>query len=75
MIKVEINDEGVFINEKLIEEDNEKIYSFEIENTKIETPKTNDNRNQTMLSIIASVSAISLVGIGIYKLIQKRKNK
>ena len=75
VIKVEINDEGVFINEKLIEEDNEKIYSFEIENTKIETPKTNDNRNQTMLSIIASISAISLVGIGIYKLIQKRKNK
>ena len=75
VIKVEINDEGVFINGELIEEDNDKIYSFEIENTKIETPKTNDNRNQTMLSIIASVSAISLVGIGIYKLIQKRKNK
>ena len=75
VIKVEINDEGVFINGELIEEDNDKIYSFEIENTKIETPKTNDNRNQTMLSIIASISAISLVGIGIYKLIQKRKNK
>ena len=75
VIKVEINDEGVFIDGEQIEEDNDKIYSFEIENTKIETPKTNDNRNQTMLSIIASVSAISLVGIGIYKLIQKRKNK
>ena len=75
VIKVEINDEGVFIDGEQIEEDNDKIYSFEIENTKIETPKTNDNRNQTMLSIIASVSAISLVGIGIYKLIQERKNK
>ena len=75
VIKVEINDEGVFINGEQIEENNDKIYSFEIENTKIETPKTNDNRNQTMLSIIASFSAISLVGIGIYKLIQKRKNK
>ena len=75
VIKVEINDEGVFINGEQIEENNDKIYSFEIENTKIETPKTNDNRNQTMLSIIASISAISLVGIGIYKLIQKRKNK
>lgn len=75
VIKVEINDEGVFINGEQIEENNDKIYSFEIENTKIETPKTNDNRNQTMLSIIASISAISLVGIGIYKLIQKIKNK
>ena len=75
VIKVEINDEGVFINGEQIEENNDKIYSFEIENTKKETPKTNDNRNQTMLSIIASISAISLVGIGIYKLIQKIKNK
>lgn len=75
VIKVEINDDGVLINDKLIEEKADAVYSFEVENTKIETPKTNDNRNQTILSIIASISAISLLGISIYKIIQKKKSK
>lgn len=75
VIKVEINDNGVFVNGELMQEEENSIYSFEFENTKIETPKTNDNRNQTILNIIASISAISLLGIGIYEFIKRRKNK
>ncbi len=37
--KVEINDKGVFVDDKEIQEEN-TVYSFEFENQKIETPKT-----------------------------------
>lgn len=38
-VKIEINDKGVFANEIQLEETNE-VYSFEYENTKLDTPKT-----------------------------------
>lgn len=72
--KVEINDKGVFVNGNLIEEI-EDVYSFEFENAPIETPKTSDNRNQTVLSVFAGMSAMSLLAIGIYEIIKRRKNK
>ena len=39
VVKIEINDKGVFVDDVEIQEEN-TIYSFEFENQKIETPKT-----------------------------------
>jgi len=39
VVKVEINDKGVFISNKEIKE-NEAVYNFEFSNKKMETPKT-----------------------------------
>ena len=74
VVKVEINDKGVFINDNLVEEQDD-VYSFKFENAPIETPNTGDVRNNTLLGIIAGTSAISLAGFGIYELIKRRKNK
>lgn len=74
VVKVEINDKGVFINDNLVEEQDD-VYSFKFENAPIETPNTGDVRNNTLLGIIAGTSAISLAGFGIYELIRRRKNK
>ena len=74
VVKVEINDKGVFINDNLVEEQDD-VYSFKFENAPIETPNTGDGRNNTLLGIIAGTSAISLAGFGIYELIKRRKNK
>ena len=39
VVKIEINDKGVFINDNLVEEQ-DNVYSFEFKNTPIETPNT-----------------------------------
>ena len=72
--KVEINDKGVFVDGNKIEE-SDNVYSFEFENTPIETPKTNDIRNQLLLKVIAIISAISLLIMGVFNFIKRRKNK
>ena len=41
IIKVEINDKGVFVDDNLLESEND-LYNFEFTNKKIETPKTGD---------------------------------
>lgn len=74
IVKIDINDKGVFINDNLAEgQDN--LYSFEFKNEPIETPNTGDSRNNKILAIIAGTSALSLATFGIYELIKKRKNK
>ena len=74
VVKVEINDKGVFVNGNLIEE-TDLVYSFEFENVQIEIPNTNDGRNTKALSCIAGISGLTLVSIGLYEIIKRRKNK
>ena len=68
--KVEINDKGIFVDDKEIQEEN-TIYSFEFENQKIETPKTGDTRN---ILLAVTISVISLLGLAVLVAI-KLKNK
>lgn len=76
IVKIEITDKGVFIDEELMGTDDKGNYTFEFENAKMETPNTGDNRNNLLLGFIAGTSALSLTGLGIYELIKKRrKNK
>ena len=74
IVKVEINDNGVFVNGNLIEE-KDFVYSFEFENTPIEIPNTSDGRNTILLGGLAGMSTLTLISIGIYEVIKKRKNK
>ena len=74
IVKVEINDNGVFVNGNLIEE-KDFAYSFEFENTPIEIPNTSDGRNTILLGGLAGMSTLTLISIGIYEVIKKRKNK
>lgn len=59
--KVEINDKGVFVDDVEIQEEN-KVYSFEFENQKIETPKTGDTRN---ILLAVTISIISFIGLAV----------
>ena len=74
VIKIEVNDKGVFVNKKEIQEDN-SIYKFEFENILMDTPKTSDDRN-TILYILAFImSAAGIVIIGIAEHKRKKQNK
>ena len=59
VIKLEINDKGVFVDNVQLPEN--EIYSFEFENTKIETPNTGDNSNIQLWITILIVSVIILI--------------
>ncbi len=75
IIKVEINDKGVFINKKEIKEDN-LIYKFEFENQKVDTPKTGDDFSMFLylVTILISLSGIVFIIIK-HKKDKKEKNK
>ena len=77
IVSIEINDNGVFADGNLIEE-NDSIYSIDFENDIIEVPNTGDNRHTEIFALIGGLSAISLVGAFIYdykKKSRKKKNK
>ena len=72
IIKLEINDKGVFIDGTKVEMENE-LYSFNFENAPIETPNTGDNRNTYLY-----LGAFVIAGLGLSTLViinRKRKNK
>lgn len=71
VLKLEINDQGVFLNGQKIEIEND-IYSFEFYNTPSDTPKTGDNSNFILWTGLLGLSAITLAGIGIRE-IKRRK--
>ncbi len=75
VVKLEINDKGVFIDDEEIEE-TDSIYNFEYSNKIIETPKTSDDRPIVLWFTMLGISGISLCALGIYeKLKNKKKNK
>lgn len=72
IIKLEINDKGIFIDGEKIEGEND-IYSFDFYNTPVDTPKTGDNSNLTLWASLLGLSALTLAGIGIREY-KKRKS-
>ena len=74
VLKLEINDKGVFINDKEINSEDDA-YSFEFENTKIEVPKTGGNIHSTILTGFAGLSVLLLATMGVNEIIKKRKDK
>lgn len=69
VVKLEINDEGVFTNGTQISE-NDGMYSFEFENQKI--PKIQTGNEISRVGLISSI-VISLLGISTGVIILKRK--
>ena len=59
VVKIEINDKGVFVDDKELEE-KENIYNFEFENAPIETPNTGDTSH---LRLAAGIMILSFLGI------------
>ena len=73
IIKVEINDKGVFIDETKVEGEN-SVYTFDFYNTPIDTPNTGDDRNLTLWATLLGLSVATLTGIGVHEY-KKKKEK
>ena len=73
VVKVDINDKGVYINDNLISEDENCIYSFEFENEKIETPKTGDDSNIGVWIKVLIISCL-LLAVLVFLGLKKFKN-
>ena len=69
VVKVEINDKGIFIDDTQVEE-NENTIEFTFENKKIEVPKTGV---ESKLKLFASAIILSLLGIAY--VIKRKQNK
>ena len=74
IIKIEINDKGVFVDNEEIKEEN-SIYSFEFTNKKIDTPKTSDDRNTMFFIITFIISAIGITTMCLGKYKKKKEDK
>lgn len=71
VVKVEINDKGIFIDDEQIEE-KEGTVEFTFENKKIEVPNTGDGSN---IKLFAGMVLISLLGITYIIIHKHKKNK
>ena len=70
VVKVEINDKGIFIDDVQAEEKDGTI-EFTFENKKIEVPKTGD---ESKIKLFAGAIILSLFGI-VYIVIKRHKKK
>ena len=70
IVKVEINDKGIFVDDEQVEE-KENTIEFSFENKKIEVPKTGDESN---LKLIGGIAILSILGIT-YIIIHNRNKK
>ena len=71
VLKIEINDQGVFLDGQKIEGEND-LYTFDFYNTPVDTPKTGDNSNFVLYASLLGLSALTLAGLGIREY-KKRK--
>ena len=71
VVKVEINDKGIFIDDKQKEEKDGTV-EFTFENKKIEVPKTGDDSN---MKLFAGLGLLSLLGITCILIHNHKKNK
>ena len=74
VVKVEINDKGVFIDNVETEEKDE-VYSFEFTNKKIEVPQTGDIGNKKFIlgTLLLALLGLALIVIRVYKDSKKDK--
>ena len=74
IIKLEINDQGIFIDGEKVEKENDK-YTFEFYNTPVDTPKTGDNSNLALWASLLGIATITLVGMGVHEHKKRKINK
>lgn len=73
ILKLEINNEGVFIDGNELTEEN-NIYSFEFENTLIDTPKTGDNSKFILWASILGMSLLTITVVAVRKYKKDKNN-
>ena len=71
VVKVEINDKGIFVDDEQVEEKDSTI-EFTFENKKIEVPKTGD---ESKIKLFAGAVILSLFGIAYIVIRNHNKNK
>ena len=71
VVKVEINDKGIFVDDVQVEEKDNTI-EFTFENKKIEVPKTGDESN---IKLIGGIAILSILGIAYIVIRNHNKNK
>ena len=71
VVKVEINDKGIFVDDEQVEEKDSTI-EFTFENKKIEVPKTGD---KSKIKLFAGAVILSLLGIAYIIIRNHNKNK
>ena len=71
VVKVEINDKGIFVDDKQMEEKDDTV-EFTFENKKIEVPKTGDDSN---IKLFAGIGLLSLLGATYIIIRNHKKNK
>ena len=76
IVKVEINDKGIFIDNELAEESNNTI-EFSFENKRIEVPQTGDNSHVKLALgiLLLAILGTTYLGLKIYKSHKDNKNK
>lgn len=74
IVKLEINDQGIFIDGEKVEKENDK-YTFEFYNTPVGTPKTGDNSNLALWASLLGIATITLVGMGVHEHKKRKINK
>lgn len=62
VIKLEVNDKGVFIDDKKVESKDE-IYNFSFTNKKIPVIETNDTSDKDLYTVYAGLSLITIIGV------------
>lgn len=75
IVKIEINDKGVYIDGEVMGTDEMVIIHLSLIIPKLKHQIHGDNRNTLLLGGIAGISALTLLGFGIYELIKKFKNR
>lgn len=71
VVKIEINDKGIFVDDEQVEEKDSTI-EFTFENKKIEVPKTGD---ESKIKLFAGAVVLSLLGIAYIIIRNHNKNK
>ena len=71
VVKVEINDKGIFVDDTQVEE-KENTIEFSFENKKIEVPKTGD---ESSIKLIGGILILSILGIAYIIIHNRNKNK
>ena len=77
IVKIEINDKGIFVDDNQIEKDENEIYSFEFEDHLIETPKTGDDGHIRIWLAVLGLSIIALLRAAVFgkKLLKKLEHE
>ena len=71
IIKVEINDKGVFIDGEQINGEDD-IYTLDFYNAPVDTPKTGHDSNLMLWAILLGLSVISLTSVGVHEYKKRR---